>query len=137
MKKCFKNRCCVYKPDRLARANTWSLERPDTRNPRSSEGKRARAKNTMHQVANPGARSSDRILARAKEISLERRNTALRPILDAISRSSEYNLARATRHKTTLARATKSSLERTTQKLDSNTWFTNPTNLKQTCPTQI
>ncbi|CAL5393991.1 unnamed protein product [Camellia sinensis] len=89
----------------------------------------------MLQVCNPGARSSDRILARAKEISLERRNTALRPILDAIARSSENNLARATRHKTTLARATNPWLERPTQKLDSNTWFPNPTNLKQTCPT--
>ena len=67
VKKCFKNRCCVYTPDRLARANTWALERPDTRKPHSSEKKLARAKNAMLQVCNPGARSSDRILARAKK----------------------------------------------------------------------
>ncbi|KAF5952685.1 hypothetical protein HYC85_010629 [Camellia sinensis] len=65
----------------------------------------------MLQVCNPGARSSDRMLARArnsktytslaraKKISLERISTALRSIPDAVARSSEEKLDRARRHK--------------------------------------
>ena len=66
MKNYFKTRCCLFKLDRLARAKTWSLERPDTRKTRSSEEKLARTKNSMLQVCNPEAGSSDRVLARAK-----------------------------------------------------------------------
>ncbi|CAL5438918.1 unnamed protein product [Camellia sinensis] len=133
----------------LARAKTWLLELPDTRKPRSSKEKLARAKNAMLQVCNPAARSSDRMLARARNSKT----------YTSLSRLSEENLARANKHcpqvytrhnrslerskagssqktqNTTLARATNPWLERPTQKLDSNSWFTNPTNLKQTCPT--
>ena len=107
MKNCLKTRCCLIKLDRLARAKTWSLERPDTRNPRSSKEKLARAKNAMLQVHT-------------------RRNRSLELRKSGSSHQTQN---------TTLARATKYSLERPTQKLDSNTWFPNPTNLKQTCPT--
>ncbi|CAL5398354.1 unnamed protein product [Camellia sinensis] len=78
----------------------------DTRNPRSSKEKLARAKNAMLQVHT-------------------RRNRSLELRKSGSSHQTQN---------TTLARATKYSLERPTQKLDSNTWFPNPTNLKQTCP---
>ncbi|KAF5959258.1 hypothetical protein HYC85_000467 [Camellia sinensis] len=101
----------LIKDLRLARAKTWSLELPDTRKPRSSEENLARAKNAMLQVCNPGARSSDRMLARArnsktytslaraKKISLGRISTSLRSIPDVVARSSEENLDRARGHK--------------------------------------
>ena len=112
MKKLIKTRCCVYKLDRLARAMTWSLERPDTENLHSSQGSLARANNTkarsserkLDRAKNSNPQVCNQTHARAEELSLERRTNKLarakkssleprmqsyRSILDATPRSSE------------------------------------------------
>ena len=124
MKRLIKTRCCLFKLDRLARAKTWSLERPDTGKPCSSEEKLARAKNSMLQVCNPEARSIEETLARAKKHcsqvytrrkhSLERRNPG-----------SNHQTPNST-----LARATDISLERRTKYLCSNHLLPNTPNLE-------
>ena len=94
-------------------------------------------------------------LARAKENSIERRTQTLRSVTRHTlerrnyrsseertntlerrkARSSQECTATGPNQTLPLARANNSSLERRTKNLDSNTWFLNPTNLKQTCPT--
>ena len=66
LKNCFKTRCCVFKPNRLARAKTWSLKRPDTKI-------HARAKKSSLEPKTRCFRSATQKLARATKCSLERR----------------------------------------------------------------
>ena len=103
----------------------------------------ARANNSNPQVCNhKHARATDLSLerrtnqtARAKKSSLEPKTSALRSNSKRNPRSIEATLARAKDQNKEIARAKNCSLERRVKILDSNTWFLNPTNLKQTCPT--
>ena len=129
------------------------------RKPRSSEGSLARAKNSMLQVCNPEVRSSDRMLARAnnsnpqvcnqtharaterslerrtnqlaraKKISLEPRNTAIRSI-PRCSRSLERRNPGSSD-----GPKTKSSLERLTARSSEGSKFWAATLCSQTLPT--
>ena len=95
---------------KLARAKENSIERR-TQTPRSE---------TRHTLERRNYCSSEE-----RTNSLERRK----------ARSSQECTATGPNQTLPLARANNSSLERRTKNLDSNTWFLNPTNLKQTCPT--
>ena len=127
---------------------TGSLERSLCRSSDQTQKIYARAKETLLEP-------TTQKLARAKENSIERRTQILWSVirltlerrnhcsseeqtnsLERIkSRSSQECRATGQYWTPSLARATNSSLERRTKILDSNTWFLNPTNLKQTCPT--
>ncbi|CAL5436292.1 unnamed protein product [Camellia sinensis] len=98
--------CCELIYTRLARVKEWSLERPDTKEPRSSTSSVARVNNEKLQVCNPGARSSARMHARVQDFSLERRDT-----LDQ-ARSSARKLARAEAASEKKPEDPQSSLER-------------------------
>ena len=125
----------------VARATRHTKTTLERRKARSSQECNASGLQPWSTLERHNARSSKELenihLARSSEEDLARANKHCPQVYTRRNRSlerSKAGLSQKTQN-TTHARATKPWLERPTQKLDSNTWFTNPTNLKQTCPT--
>ena len=123
---------------RATRHKKVSLER---RKARSSQKCNASGLQPRSMLERQNARSSEELenihLARSSEEKLARAKKHCSQVYTRRNRSLERRNPGSShqRQNSNLARATKPSLERPNQKLDSNTWFPDPTNLKQTCST--